>query len=113
MPALATPSVLPKAKLFRGFSEPSRLSIIEVLRQGEMTVTDICQATGLTQPNASNHLACLLGCRLLRREQRGRFAYYRLADERVEALLALGDEISSGLSTDGPCCPVCGSSVPE
>lgn len=47
-------------------------------------------------------------CRLVIREQRGRFAYYRLADERVEALLALGGELSSG-SVGPDCCPVCGS----
>jgi len=108
MPFAALGSLEPKARLFRGFAEPSRLLIVEVLRGGERTVSEICRATGLTQPNASNHLACLLGCRLVTREQRGRFAYYRLADERVEALLALGGELSSG-SAGADCCPVCGS----
>ena len=99
----------PRARLFRGFAEPSRLLIVEALRGGEKTVSEICEASGLTQPNASNHLACLLGCRLVDREQRGRYAYYRLADERVGALLTLADEIGRGLSARATCCPVCGS----
>jgi len=106
---LAIDSVQPKATLFRGFADPSRLRIVEALRSGERTVTELCEATGLTQPNVSNHLACLLGCRLVRREQRGRFAYYTLADERIEALLSLGEDIAEGLEAGTSCCPVCGS----
>jgi DNA-binding transcriptional ArsR family regulator len=109
MPAIPLPSVESKARLFRGFAEPSRLLILEALRDGEKTVSDICQATGLTQPNASNHLACLLGCRLVDREQRGRFAFYRLADGRIDALLSLGEEMTSGTGAGPACCPVCGS----
>ena len=98
----------PAAALFRGLAEPSRLMILDTLRDGPRTVTEICDATGLAQPNASNHLACLLGCRLVARERRGRFAYYRLADERIAALLELGEDVGLGASGDD-CCPVCGS----
>lgn len=108
MSAANAPPVREKAHVFQGFAEASRLLILEALRDGEKTVSDICAQTRLGQPNASNHLACLLGCRLVEREQRGRFAYYRLADDRVEALLALVDEIASGRA-DAPSCPVCGS----
>lgn len=106
---LGTDSVQPKATLFRGFADPSRLRIVEALRSGERTVTELCGATGLTQPNVSNHLACLLGCRLVHREQRGRFAYYALADERIEALLSLAEDVAGGLEAGASCCPVCGS----
>ncbi len=40
-----------KAKLFRGFSDPSRLSIMEALVEGPKRVSDIVQTTGLSQPN--------------------------------------------------------------
>ena len=43
-----------KAKLFRGFGDPSRLSILEILLSGPMTVSEIVQSTGLTQPNISS-----------------------------------------------------------
>ena len=104
----ALPAIEPKAKLFRGFADPSRLRIVDSLREGPKAVTRICEETGLTQSNVSNHLACLLGCRLVAREPRGRFAYYRLADERIEVLLALADEIAEGGGEPG-CCPICGS----
>lgn len=82
-----------KAKLFRGFSDPSRLGILEALRDGPRTVSEIVHATGLSQSNASNHLACLLDCGLVSREQRGRFAVYALSDARVDTLLAGADEM--------------------
>ena len=102
-------AIVPRAKLFRGFAEPSRLLIVEALREGAKTVSEICGETGLTQPNASNHLACLHGCGLVAREQRGRFVLYRLADERIEALLSLAEELSEGTGAGKGCCPVCGS----
>jgi DNA-binding transcriptional ArsR family regulator len=82
-----------KAKLFRGFSDPSRLSIVEALRAGPLTVTEIVEATGLSQSNASNHLACLWDCGLVIREQQGRHVRYRLSDDRVVELLRLADEL--------------------
>jgi DNA-binding transcriptional ArsR family regulator len=85
-----------KGKLFRGFAEPSRLAILEALRSGPACVNELAEATGLTQPNASNHLACLLDCGLVEREPRGRFVSYRLAHPRVADLLILAD----GLLTD-------------
>lgn len=84
-----------KARLFRGFSDPSRLTILECLRDGPRTVSEIVSATGLAQSNASNHLACLLDCGLVAREQRGRFAVYALSDPRVDMLLAGADELLS------------------
>lgn len=82
-----------KAKLFRGFADPSRLIILETLRDGARTVTEIIEATSLTQSNVSNHLACLWDCGLVAREQQGRYVRYRLSDERVASLLGLADEL--------------------
>jgi DNA-binding transcriptional ArsR family regulator len=86
-------SIALQAKLFRGFADPSRLSIMETLRAGEMTVTEIVEATSLSQSNISNHLACLRDCGLVTAEQDGRYVRYRLSDPRVEQLLALADEL--------------------
>jgi ArsR family transcriptional regulator, cadmium/lead-responsive transcriptional repressor len=82
-----------KAKLLRGLSDPARLSILEALRAGSATVSQLVEMTGLSQPNTSNHLACLSGCGLVQRRQQGRFAIYSLSDEKVERLLELGDEL--------------------
>ena len=84
------------AKLFRGLSDYSRLSILEALRAGPLTVTEIVAATGLSQPNASNHRRCLSDCCLVASEQRGRFVQYRLSDPRIARLLAMADEVVAG-----------------
>jgi len=63
------------------------------MRDGPRTVGEIVVATGLSQPNTSNHLACLLDCGLVAREQRGRNAWYRFADERVAMLLMVADAV--------------------
>jgi DNA-binding transcriptional ArsR family regulator len=82
-----------KAKLFRGFSDPSRLSILETLRAGPLTVTEIVETTELSQSNVSNHLGCLRDCGLVTREQQGRYVRYQLSDERVTTLLYLADQL--------------------
>ena len=82
-----------QAKLFRGFADPSRLSILQALRNSERTVSELVQSTGLTQPNVSNHLSCLRDCGLVSLRQQGRFAYYSLSDDRVAKLLSLADEL--------------------
>jgi len=82
-----------KAKLFRGFSDSSRLAILEVLRDGPRTVGEIVTATGLSQPNVSNHLSCLRDCDLVTTEQQGRYIQYQLSDERVARFLSLADEL--------------------
>src|SRR3954464_6924839 len=88
-----------KAKLFRGLADPSRLIILEALRGQAMSVSELVLATRLSQPNVSNHLACLHGCGLVAREQRGRHVYYRLSNERVAALLGLADDVLDDVAT--------------
>ncbi len=84
-----------KAKLFRGFSDPTRLAILETLRSGPCTVGEVVEATGLGQSNVSNHLACLKDCGLLVSEKRGRYVHYSLSDPRIKAILSLSEEILS------------------
>jgi len=94
VPTVTIPQTIElQAKLFRGFSDPSRLSILHALRAGRRAVGEIVQATGLSQSNVSNHLGCLRDCGLVAAQQEGRFVRYQLADERVAQLLALGEEL--------------------
>lgn len=93
-----TQSVDVQAKLFRGLADPSRLAILKALRTGPLHVGAIVTATGLTQPNASNHLRCLSECGLVRAEQRGRFVHYHLGDQRVGEFLRLADELLSDVA---------------
>jgi ArsR family transcriptional regulator, cadmium/lead-responsive transcriptional repressor len=84
-----------KAKLFRGFSDTSRLSILEALRGGPLTVGAIVEKTGLGQSNVSNHLRCLSDCGLVVSTPQGRYTLYHLSDARVGMLLSLSDELLS------------------
>lgn len=88
-----TESIELVAKLFRGFGDPSRLAILESLRDGPLTVGEIVQVTGLTQSNVSNHLACLRDCGLVLCEQNWRYITYYLSDDRVGELLMLAESL--------------------
>ena len=84
-----------KAKLFRGFSDMSRLSILEALRDGPLTVGALVEQTGLSQSNVSNHLRCLSDCDLVVSTPQGRYTLYHLSDPRVGTLLRLSGELLS------------------
>lgn len=90
---IPTQAIELQAKLFRGFGDPARLSILAALQNGPLTVTEIVAASGLSQPNASNHLRCLRDCGLVRFEQDGRYARYSLSDDRVRQLIQLSNEL--------------------
>ena len=87
-----------KAKLFRGFSDMSRLLILEALREGPLTVGAIVEKTGLSQSNVSNHLRCLSDCGLVVSSPQGRYTLYQLSDPRVSTLLELADELLSDVA---------------
>ena len=93
-----TQSIDLQAKLFRGFGDPSRLAILEVLRSGPLTVGEIVEATGLSQSNASNHLGCLRDCGLVVSEQKWRYVTYHLSDDRVGDLLSIAESLLSDVA---------------
>ncbi len=82
-----------QAKFFRGFADPTRLAVLRVLLDAEKNVNEIVELVGISQPNASAHLACLRECGLVTSEGRGKFTYYHIADEKINELL----EIAEGL----------------
>ena len=82
-----------KAQIFHGLSDPSRLKILESLREAELTVGEIVQHCGLSQSNVSNHLACLRDCGLVSSSPRGKYVQYRLSDPRVKDLLGLAEAL--------------------
>ena len=90
-----------KAKLFRGLADTTRLSILESLRDGEKTTSQIVKETKHNQSNVSNHLACLLDCGLVKNRKEGKNTFYKLYNTKVAKLLEESDsvlsEIVSGL----------------
>lgn len=77
------------AAYFQALSEPTRLQILNLLRQGERNVGEIAQACGFTSANISRHLSVLMQQGLVARESRGSAVYYSIADDSVYALCDL------------------------
>ena len=77
------------AAYFQTLSEPTRLQILNFLREGERNVGELAQLCGYTSANVSRHLALLTKQGLVAREGRGTSVYYRIADESVYALCDL------------------------
>lgn len=80
-----------KAKMFRGFADPTRLSILESLRDGGKAVGVISDMTGQSQSNVSNHLSCLKECGLVVAKRDGKTIRYSIASQMVLGLLQDGD----------------------
>jgi DNA-binding transcriptional ArsR family regulator len=77
------------AAYFQALSEPTRLHILNLLRDGERNVGDLAQSCGYTAANTSRHLSTLMQQGLVSREHRGTAVYYRIADPAVYALCDL------------------------
>lgn len=79
-----TPEVLELiAERFKALSEPARLQILQCLRSGERTVTELVDETGFGQANVSKHLQHLFSLGFVRRRKEGLFTYYSLAGKSV------------------------------
>ncbi|MGC2571417.1 MAG: metalloregulator ArsR/SmtB family transcription factor [Candidatus Nitrosopolaris sp.] len=76
-----------KTKLFRGLGDSTRLSILECLRSGEKSNSQIVEETGHSQSNVSNHLSCLLDCGLVQNRREGKNIFYSLRNKKVSKIL--------------------------
>jgi ArsR family transcriptional regulator, cadmium/lead-responsive transcriptional repressor len=77
-------------KYFRALGDPTRVRILELLRDnGELSVGELVERLGQSQPKVSNHLACLRWCGFVHTRREHPTIYYRVADERVTQLLTL------------------------
>ena len=84
------------AKYFRTLADPSRLRILQLLAaEGELPVGTIAERLAISQPGVSNHLACLRWCGFVATRREHRTVFNFIADERVLALLDLGDALLS------------------
>lgn len=82
------------ARLFNGFANSTRLSILLLLSQrGEMKVGELVHELEAPQPRVSDHLRCLSSCGYVQVRREGRNAYYSVSDERIMHILSLGEEL--------------------
>ena len=77
------------ASYFQALAEPTRLRILNLLRQHEYNVGELAEACGYTAANMSRHLALLMQQGFVRREGRGTTVYYQIADPTIYALCDL------------------------
>jgi DNA-binding transcriptional ArsR family regulator len=71
------------ARRFRTIGEPMRIKLLDHLRGGEATVTELASAAGSSQQNVSKHLSLLTDAGILGRRKAGNHVYYRIVDESV------------------------------
>ena len=79
-PALTPDAILLVAERFKVLAEPARLEILNTLRGGERTVTELVRETGLGQANVSKHLRLLHAHNFVARRKAGVSVYYTLAE---------------------------------
>ncbi len=71
------------AARFKVLSDPMRLRILQLLEDGETSVSALADAVESTQPNVSKHLRTMQDAGLLSRRQEGNTVYYSIADPTV------------------------------
>jgi ArsR family transcriptional regulator, arsenate/arsenite/antimonite-responsive transcriptional repressor len=76
---------------FHALSEPLRIQVLELLREQELCVCDLCATLGVTQSKLSFHLKTLKDAGLVRSRQEGRWIYYSL---NVAQFLVLEEYLS-------------------
>jgi DNA-binding transcriptional ArsR family regulator len=71
------------AGCFQALSDPTRLKILQALKDGEKTVHDLVALFSWTQPNISRHLSILAKSGMVRKTKKGQHVYYGVANKRV------------------------------
>jgi DNA-binding transcriptional ArsR family regulator len=82
------------ARRFRVLGEPTRIRLLDLLREHDATVTELHEALGASQQNVSKHLGVLLQAGIVKRTKQGTSARYAIADDGV---FALCDHVCGGL----------------
>jgi ArsR family transcriptional regulator len=78
-----------KAKIFKALSDPVRLEILELLRDGEKCVCDIVLHVGIMQPSVSRHLAILKSCGLVKHRKDRNRRFYSVIDPAIFRVIDL------------------------
>lgn len=77
------------ARTFKALGDPTRvrlLSLIAATEGGEACVCDLTAPVSLSQPTVSHHMKQLVDAGLVTREQRGKWAYYRVVEDALQSL---------------------------
>lgn len=89
-----------RAGLFKALAHPTRLRILEILKDGELCVCKIYEALDLEQSNVSQHLKVLRDKDIVRTRRDGSMILYRITRPEIQALLDLSGTFLSGILAD-------------
>ncbi|MDI6908599.1 metalloregulator ArsR/SmtB family transcription factor [Nocardioides sp.] len=90
------------ARVCKAIADPKRLLIINELRDRELSVGDLSEALGISQSNASQHLAVLRDRGLVTTRRDGTTVYYRLRSTKiVQAVDLLREFLADDLAERG------------
>lgn len=89
MEGLPGEALVQVAAYFQALSEPTRLQILNLLRDGPRSVGELAELCGYSSANISRHLALLGQHGLVSRESRGNSAFFHIADPAVYQLCDL------------------------
>jgi ArsR family transcriptional regulator len=81
------------ASVCKGLADPKRLLILNALRDGELSVSDICEEVGFAQANVSQHLAVLRDRGLVETRREGQFVFYSVSSPKIIEALDLLREV--------------------
>lgn len=81
-----------QAQVCKTFSNAKRLEFLNLLKAGEMTVSDITNALGTTKSNTSQHLMVMRMRGILKTRRDGTNVYYRIANEKLISACSLMQE---------------------
>jgi ArsR family transcriptional regulator len=81
------------ASVCKGFADPKRLILINALREGERSVSELCEITQIQQANASQHLAILKSKGLVSSRREGQRVYYKVTSPKINEALDLLREV--------------------
>ncbi len=84
-----------KAEFFKALAHPLRISILDALREGELTVNEISQRFDVEPANASQQLAVLRNRNMVMTRKEGANVYYSVSDKSMFKLLDAAKEIFS------------------
>ena len=82
-----------QAELCKSLSEPKRLHIIQELRKGERSVSELTEILGLKQSNTSQHLAVLRKIGVITPRREGSTVYYKLVNPKIAEACDLVHEV--------------------
>src|SRR5213079_1679878 len=99
------PQLKPAVALFRSLADPTRLSIVRRLADGEARVVDLVRDLELPQSTVSTHLACLRDCALVSGRVEGRQIFYSLTRPELLELLTSAEGLLAATGEQVALCP--------